>query len=42
MQPEDLAEYMVAQLKLNQRIFYKAILTMGNKPFLTVISSPNF
>ncbi|MGP4071537.1 3-ketoacyl-ACP reductase [Piscibacillus sp. B03] len=33
MQPEDLAEYMVAQLKLNQRIFIKQSLQWATNPF---------
>jgi 3-oxoacyl-[acyl-carrier protein] reductase len=33
MQPEDLAEYMVAQLKLHQRIFIKQSLQWATNPF---------
>lgn len=33
MQPEDLAEFMVAQLKLNQRIFIKQSLQWATNPF---------
>ncbi|WP_100012507.1 3-ketoacyl-ACP reductase [Lentibacillus sediminis] len=33
MQPEDLAEYMVAQLKLHPRIFIKQSLQWGTNPF---------
>ncbi|GGF13927.1 putative oxidoreductase YoxD [Halobacillus andaensis] len=33
MQPEDLAEYMVAQLKLHQRIFIKTSLQWATNPF---------
>lgn len=33
MQPEDLAEYMIAQLKLNQRIFIKQSLQWATNPF---------
>ncbi|MFC7321270.1 3-ketoacyl-ACP reductase [Halobacillus campisalis] len=33
MQPEDLAEYMVSQLKLNQRIFIKTSLQWATNPF---------
>ncbi|WP_112180950.1 MULTISPECIES: 3-ketoacyl-ACP reductase [Paraliobacillus] len=33
MQPEDLAEYMVAQLKLNPRIFIKQSLQWATNPF---------
>ncbi|WP_027962984.1 3-ketoacyl-ACP reductase [Halalkalibacillus halophilus] len=33
MQAEDLAEYMVAQLKLNQRIFIKQSLQWATNPF---------
>ncbi|GAA0437590.1 3-ketoacyl-ACP reductase [Lentibacillus halophilus] len=33
MQPEDLAEYMVSQLKLQQRIFIKQSLQWATNPF---------
>ncbi len=33
MQPEDLAEYMVAQLKLHPRIFIKSSLQWATNPF---------
>ncbi|RWZ52175.1 3-ketoacyl-ACP reductase [Halobacillus fulvus] len=33
MQPEDLAEYMVSQLKLHQRIFIKQSLQWATNPF---------
>ncbi|MDQ0160882.1 3-ketoacyl-ACP reductase [Alkalibacillus salilacus] len=33
IQPEDLAEYMVAQLKLNQRMFIKQSLQWATNPF---------
>ncbi|GGP10373.1 3-ketoacyl-ACP reductase [Oceanobacillus neutriphilus] len=33
MQPEDIAEYMVAQLKLNQRIFIKQSAQWATNPF---------
>ncbi|MDL4840189.1 3-ketoacyl-ACP reductase [Aquibacillus rhizosphaerae] len=33
MQPEDLAEYMVSQLKLNPRIFIKQSLQWATNPF---------
>lgn len=33
MQPEDLAEYMVAQLKLHPRIFIKQSLQWATNPF---------
>ncbi|KGX87537.1 3-ketoacyl-ACP reductase [Pontibacillus litoralis] len=33
MQPEDLAEYMVSQLKLNQRMFIKSSLQWATNPF---------
>ncbi|WP_407270512.1 3-ketoacyl-ACP reductase [Radiobacillus sp. PE A8.2] len=33
MQPEDLAEFMVAQLKLNHRIFIKQSLQWATNPF---------
>ncbi|WP_101843580.1 3-ketoacyl-ACP reductase [Halobacillus sp. Marseille-P3879] len=33
MQPEDLAEYMVSQLKLHQRIFIKTSLQWATNPF---------
>ncbi|WP_082234520.1 3-ketoacyl-ACP reductase [Halobacillus massiliensis] len=33
MQPEDIAEYMVSQLKLNQRIFIKTSLQWATNPF---------
>ncbi|GEL78631.1 3-ketoacyl-ACP reductase [Tenuibacillus multivorans] len=33
MQPEDLAEFMVSQLKLNQRIFIKQSLQWATNPF---------
>ncbi|WP_152654670.1 3-ketoacyl-ACP reductase [Oceanobacillus sp. CFH 90083] len=33
MQPEDIAEYMVAQLKLNQRIFIKQSSQWATNPF---------
>ncbi|SFA95566.1 3-oxoacyl-[acyl-carrier protein] reductase [Lentibacillus halodurans] len=33
MQPEDLAEYMISQLKLHQRIFIKQSLQWATNPF---------